>query len=79
MSPHPFPRLRWAVAACLAVYVPTYAVFYGFANFLFLCNLAVLLTCVGLWPGSRLLVSSPAVAIDPRRPGVGARPRARGS
>jgi hypothetical protein len=57
------PRLRWAAAAFLAVYVPAYALAYGLANFLFLCNLSVLLAGVGLWACSRLLVSSQAVAI----------------
>jgi hypothetical protein len=58
-----FPRLRWAAAAFLAVYVPAYALAYGLANFLFLCNLSVLLAGAGLWTCSRLLVSSQAVAI----------------
>jgi hypothetical protein len=58
-----FPRLRWAAAAFLAVYVPAYALAYGLANFLFLCNLSVLLAGAGLWACSRLLVSSQAVAI----------------
>ncbi len=53
-----FPRLRWAAAAFLAVYVPAYALAYGLANFLFLCNLSVLLAGAGLWACSRC--SSPA-------------------
>jgi len=56
-----FPVLRWVVVAWLAVYVPSYAAAYGFANFLFLCNLSVLLVCLGVWRGSALLVSSQAV------------------
>jgi hypothetical protein len=56
-------RLRWLATAGLAVYVPSYAVAYGFANFLVLCNLTVLLVGVGLWTCSRLLLSSQAVAI----------------
>ena len=63
MSAPCFPRLRWVAAAFLVVYVPAYALAYGFANFLFLCNLAVLLAGAGLWTCSRLLVSSQAVAI----------------
>ncbi len=58
---HPFPSLRWAALAWLAVWVPTYAVFYGFGNFVHLCDVAVLLTCVGLWRGSALLLSMPAL------------------
>jgi hypothetical protein len=57
-----FPRLRWAAAAFLAVYVPAYALAYGLANFLFLCNLSVVLAGVGIWTCSRLLLSSQAVA-----------------
>jgi len=63
LSSRCFPRLRWAAAAFLAVYVPAYALAYGLANFLFLCNLSVLLAGAGLWACSRLLVSSQAVAI----------------
>ena len=63
MSRGCFPRLRWAAAAWLAVYVPSYALAYGFANFLFLCNLAVILVAVGIWTCSRLLLSSQAVGI----------------
>jgi hypothetical protein len=45
----------------LVLYVPSYALAYGFANFLFLCNLAVILVAVGVWTCSRLLLSSQAV------------------
>lgn len=62
MSSHPFPRLRWVALAWLAVYVPAYLGAYPLINFLFLCNLGVLLTALGLVAGNRLLVSSQAVA-----------------
>jgi hypothetical protein len=58
-----FPRLRWAAAAWLALYLPAYALAYGFANFLFLCNLSAILGAVGIWTCGRLLLSSQAVAI----------------
>jgi hypothetical protein len=58
-----FPILRWVGLAWLAVYLPAYAMTYGFANFLFLCNLAVLLAVVGLWRGSALLLSSQAIGL----------------
>lgn len=58
-----FPVLRWVGLAWLAVYLPAYATVYGFANFLFLCNLAVLLVVAGLWRGSALLLSSQAIGI----------------
>jgi len=63
VSPRCFPRLRWAAAVWVAVYVPSYALAYGVANFLFLCNLAVLLAAAGIWRCSRLLLSSQAIAI----------------
>lgn len=62
MSPSPLPRLRWLAPAWLAVYLPAYTLTYGPANFLFLCNIAVVLGCVGLWRGSALLLSSAALS-----------------
>jgi len=46
-----FPRARWVALVALLVYLPTYAMAYGLANFLFLCNLSVILTAIGLWTG----------------------------
>jgi hypothetical protein len=60
---HPFPRLRWAALLWLAVWVPAYAVVYGLGNFLHLCDVAVILTCLGLWQGSALLLSMQALNI----------------
>jgi hypothetical protein len=48
--------------AWLAVWIPAYAVVWGPSNFLHLCDVAVLLTCVGIWLGSPLLLSSQAVS-----------------
>lgn len=62
MAPPRFPRARWWALAWLAVYLPSYTVAYGLRNFLFLCNLGVLLTAVAIWRGDRLLLSSQAVA-----------------
>ncbi|MEO7794031.1 MAG: hypothetical protein ABIV06_04600 [Thermoanaerobaculia bacterium] len=59
---HPFPRLRWLGLAWLAVYVPVYATAYGLTNFLFLCNLGVILTAAALFLENRLVLSSQAVA-----------------
>ena len=59
---HLFPRLRWLGLAWLAVYLPSYAIAYGFTNFLFLCNLGVMLTAAALLWESRLVLSSQAVA-----------------
>ncbi len=64
---HPFPVLRWLALAWLGVWATAYATVYGPLTFLALCDVAVLLTCLGLWTGSALLLSSQAVgslAID---------------
>jgi len=61
-SDHPLPRLRWLAAVWLAVYLPAYTAAYGVLNFAFLCNVGVILTAIGLWRGSALLLSSQAVA-----------------
>ena len=57
-----FPVARWWALAWLAIWVPAYWSFYGPAVFLNLCDIAVVLTCVGLWRGSALLLSSQAVS-----------------
>lgn len=59
----PFPAwLRAAALAWLAVFVAVYWFVYGPVNFLHLCDVAVILTCVGIWRGSALLLSSQAVS-----------------
>ena len=60
--PPVFPRLRWAAVAWLAAWLPAYWVFYGPVVFVNLCDVAVILTCVGLWRGSALLLSTQAVS-----------------
>lgn len=60
---HPFPRARLVALAWLGIYLPSYALAYGMGNFLFLCNLGVFVTCLGLWRGSALLLSSQAVGV----------------
>ena len=64
-SPHPplFPLwVRWASLVWLAVWVPSYALYWGWANFLHLCDVAVLLTCIGFTRSDVLLLSSQAVS-----------------
>lgn len=46
----------------MALYLPAYAAAYGWANFLFLCNIGVLVAAAGLWLGNRPLLSASAVA-----------------
>lgn len=58
-----FPAvLRWGAPIWLAVWVPAYWRTWGAVNFLHFCDIAVILTCVGLFFDSVLLVSSQAVA-----------------
>jgi hypothetical protein len=57
-----FPKLRWAALAWLLIWFPVYARTWGWANFLHLCDVALVLTCIGFWTGSALLLSSQAVA-----------------
>ena len=58
-----FPAwLRWAALLWLAIWIPVYWRTWGGANFLHLCDIAVILTCIGLWFNSALLISSQAVA-----------------
>jgi len=60
---NPIPTwARWAAIAWLAVWLPIYTIVWGTNSFLFLCDIAVVLTCVGLWSGSALLLSSQAVS-----------------
>ncbi len=47
----------------IAVLVPYYWSFYGPANFLWLCDIALLLTVVALWWESRFLASMQLVAV----------------
>jgi hypothetical protein len=63
---NPIPRSwRWAALLWLAVWVPSYAATWGWNNFLAYCDVAVFLTCAGLWAGSALLLSSQTVAAIP--------------
>lgn len=62
MTPALFPRVRLAALAWLAVWLPTYLVEYGWHSFLAFCDVAVVVTVIGLWRGSALLLSSQAIA-----------------
>lgn len=61
-TPAAFPVARWIAVAWLAVWVPAYWSHYGPGVFVNLCDIAVILTCVGLWRGSALLLSSQALS-----------------
>lgn len=58
-----FPRwARWGAVAWLAFWFPVYWWAWGPANFVHLCDIAVILTCIGLASNSALLISSQAVS-----------------
>ncbi len=60
--PATFPVLRWVALAWFVAWLPTYWRVWGAANFLHLCDVSVLLVCIGLWRGSALLLSMSAVS-----------------
>jgi hypothetical protein len=47
----------------MAVLIPVYWANYGPTNFLYFCDVALLLTLAGVWTENRLLISMPAVGI----------------
>ena len=55
--------LKLAYTAFMAVLVPVYWHYYGPTNFLYFCDLALLITLVGIWIESPFLVSMCAVGI----------------
>src|ERR1700689_2462844 len=58
-----FPTwIRWAALCWLLMWIPAYWHTWGAANFLHLCDVAVVLTCIGLWSNNSLLLSSQAVS-----------------
>jgi hypothetical protein len=65
--PDDAPRIPLAVKLALtgftAVLVPKYWIDYGPTNFLYFCDVALLMTVVAVWRESPLLVSMPAVGI----------------
>src|SRR5215468_2185747 len=55
--------LKLAYTAFMAVLVPIYLHNYGPTNFLYFCDVALIITLVGIWIESPLLVSMCAVGI----------------
>lgn len=55
--------LKLAYTAFMAVLVPVYWTSYGPANFLYFCDMALILTLIGVWREDALLISMPAVGI----------------
>ena len=57
-----FPVARWIALLWLLVFIPVYWREYGPVVFLNLCDIALILACIGLWRGSALLLSSQALS-----------------
>jgi hypothetical protein len=55
--------LKLAYSAFMAVLIPVYWHYYGPTNFLYFCDVALILTLVGIWIESPLLISMCAVGI----------------
>ncbi len=55
--------LKAAYTAFMAVLIPVYWHHYGPSNFLYFCDVALIITLVGVWRESPLLISMPAVGI----------------
>jgi hypothetical protein len=54
--------LKIAYTAFMAVLIPVYWAHYGPTNFLYFCDVALLLTLVGVWTESARLISLPPSA-----------------
>jgi hypothetical protein len=59
--PVEFRRLRMVVALFVLIWMPSYWAVWGWRNFLQLCDVTVLLTAVGMWRASPILLSAQAV------------------
>ena len=55
--------LKLAYSAFMVVLVPYYFVTYGLTNFLWFCDVALIVTLIGIWRESPFLISTQAVAI----------------
>jgi hypothetical protein len=55
--------LKLAYTVFMAALVPVYWHYYGPTNFLYFCDLALILTLIGIWPENALLISMCCVGI----------------
>jgi hypothetical protein len=55
--------LKFAYSAFMAVLVPVYLYYYGWTNFLYFCDVALILTLIAIWKEDALLASMSAVGI----------------
>lgn len=63
MSSSKFPDwVRWACVVWLAAWFAIYWHFWGLQNFLHVCDLAIILSCLAIWRNNSLLLASQAVS-----------------
>jgi hypothetical protein len=55
--------LKLAYTAFMVVLVPVYLHFYGPTNFLYFCDIALILTLIAIWPENALIISMCAIGI----------------
>src|ERR1700704_5657110 len=55
--------LKIAYTVFMAVIIPVYWYYYGPTNFLYFCDVALILTLIGIWIESPLLISMCAIGI----------------
>lgn len=55
--------VKLAYTAYMAVLIPVYLHYYGPTNFLYICDVALLLTLIAIWPENPLLISMACVGI----------------
>ena len=55
--------LKLTYSAFMAAFIPVYWHYYGPTNFLYFCDVALILTLLAIWPENALLVSMCAVGI----------------
>src|SRR5271166_722620 len=58
------PWLKISYSGFMAVLIPVYLHYYGPTNFLYFCDVALILTLAGIWLDSPLLISMCAVGIE---------------
>lgn len=64
MKPARVPlALKLVYTAYMAVFIPVYWHYYGPTNFLYFCDVALILTLFAIWPENALLISMCAVGI----------------
>ena len=56
-----FPVLRWVALLWIVTWLPLNVRVWGWENIMHVCDVGVILACLGLWMGNSLLISSQAV------------------